>query len=129
MKIILVIIFGFLLAGGFLSSCRHPTYPNPDTTHHKCDTCCDTCHKPCDTCNKPCDTCNLNKDSLAHAYNWQQLTIPQEASLTGCWVFGPNDIYIVGNSLWHYDGVKFTVVPAIRTASNTTLNGALNGFQ
>jgi hypothetical protein len=120
MRIIPAVIIALLIAAGVFSSCRY----NPVVTH-----------PPCDTCNKPCDTCNLNqdslqriKDSLAHAFTWQQLSIPGETFLTGCWVFGPNDIYIVGNSLWHYDGVTFTLVPAIRTASNTTLNGALNGF-
>ena len=112
----------FLISG--ISSCVY----NPIVTHPPCDTCCDTCHKPCDTCKKPCDTCNLNQDSLAHAFNWVQLSIPGETNLTGCWVFGQNDIYIVGNSLWHYNGMMFTIVPAFdQTYNNITLNGGLNG--
>ena len=111
-KYIPLLFLVFVLAGGVSSSCRY----NPVINH------------PCDTCTKPCDTCNINQDSLAHAFTWQQLSIPGETSLTGCWVFSPNDIYIVGNSLWNYDGATFTLVPAILTKSGTTLNGAINGF-
>jgi hypothetical protein len=137
MKIIPVIVIAFLFTGGVLSSCKHPVGPPTDTTKHKCDTCCDTCHKPCDTCHKPCDTChkpcdtcNLNKDSLAHAFVWTEYInkMPGETNPTGVWVFGQNDIYIVGNSLWHYDGISFTIAPANdRTHNNVTMNGALNG--
>jgi hypothetical protein len=118
MRILLFIIIGIFLAGGSFTACKkHATEPPTDTSH-----------KPCDTCNKPCDTCNLNKDSLAHAFTWQQLTIPQEASLTGVWVFGPNDILIVGNSLWHYNGSTFSLQPAYDLTHHfVPMNGALNG--
>src|SRR5580700_319333 len=102
MKIISIGFIVFMLAGSIFTSCRY----NPVVTHPPCDTCCDTCHKKCDTCNKPCDTCNLNKDSLAHAFNWIEHIdqIPGEADITGCWVFGQNDIYLNGTDIWHYDG-------------------------
>ncbi|MEI8134991.1 MAG: hypothetical protein WCH46_07950 [bacterium] len=124
------------LAGGVTTSCRNymPTQVHCDTC---CDTCkadtthhpCDTCTKPCDTCAKPCDTCNINRDSLSHAFEWSQFSIPGETNLTGCWVFGPNDILIVGNNLWHYDGVSFSLVPAFDLTHNSVkLNGALSGY-
>jgi len=98
MKIIPIIVISFLVAAGIFSSCKKSvTGPPTDTTHH-----------PCDTCNLNQDSLQRIRDSLAHAFTWQQLTIPQEASLTGCWVFGPNDIYINGTYLWHYDGTTFT---------------------
>jgi hypothetical protein len=124
MKFLSVIfVVAMLFAGGGFSSCKY-TPVAPDTTKK-----CDTCHKPCDTCNKPCDTCNIDKDSAAHAFIWTEYIdkMPGETSPTGVWVFGKNDIYIVANSLWHFDGSTFTVVPAIRKGSNTTLNGGLNG--
>jgi hypothetical protein len=128
-KIIPLIFIAFLLAGSVFTSCKqHITAPPTDTTKKKCDTCCDTCHKPpCDTCNKPCDTCNINKDSAAHAFTWQQLTIPSEANLTGVWVFGANDMIIVGNSLWHYDGANFTKISATDATYHVTMNGGLSG--
>ena len=125
MKKILPLIFviTMLFAGGIFSSCKkHITEPPQDTTH-KCDTCCDTCHKV------PCDTCNLNKDSLAHAFVWTEYInkIPGETNLTGVWVFGPNDIMICANSLYHFDGTNFTLIHANRNGSNTTLDGGLSG--
>jgi len=81
---------------------------------------------------KPCDTCNLNqdslthvKDSLAHAFVWTEYInkMPGETSPSGAWIFGQNDIYIVANSLWHFDGTSFTIVPVYdRTFNNTPLN-------
>jgi len=101
---------------GAMSSCKK----DPVSSH------CDTCKT--DTTHHQCDTCNLNKDSLAHAFTWKEFSISGESNLVGVWVFGQNDIYIVGNALWHFDGTNFTNVPAIRNGSNTTLNGALSGF-
>jgi len=113
-KFIPFIFLGFFLTGAFTSCKKDPV-----------STGCDTCKK--DTTH-PCDTCNLNKDSLSHAFTWNEYTIPAESNLTGCWVFGTNDIYIVGNSLWHFDGVNFKVVPAYdQTYNNTPMNGALSG--
>jgi hypothetical protein len=124
----LLFVTVMLFAGGGFSSCKY-TPVAPDTTKKKCDTCCDTCHKM-DTTKHGCDTCNIDKDSTAHAFVWTELInkIPGETNLTGVWVFGPKDIYIVANSLWHYNGFSFSVVPAFdRTFNNVTMNGALNG--
>ena len=112
-----------MLAGSVFTSCKKDPVSPPDTTHHKCDTC-------CDTCTKPCDTCNLNKDSLAHAFLWTEYIdkIPGEANLTGVWVFGPNDMIIVGGNLWHFDGTNFTDLLPIRNGSNTPMDGGLSGF-
>src|SRR5579864_7803493 len=110
----------FVLAGSSSSCKKDPV--SPDTTH-KCDTCSDTTHHPC-------DTCSLNKDSLAHAFTWTEYIgkIRGEMNRTGVWVFGPNDISIVANSLWHFDGKNFTDLHPIRNGSNTPMDGGLSGF-
>jgi hypothetical protein len=105
-----------LLAGAVISCKTH--YP---TQTKQCDTCSDTTHHPC-------DTCNLNQDSLSHAFAWTEYSIPGETNLTGVWVFGVNDIVIVGNSLWHYDGASFTVIHGKDFTHGVTLDGALSGF-
>ena len=131
MKKILPLIFviTMLFAGGIFSSCKKHINGPPDDTSHKCDTCCDTCKK--DTSHHPpCDTCNLNKDSLAHAFVWTEYInkIPGETNLTGVWVFGPNDIMICANSLYHFDGSNFTLIHCIRNGTNpVSMDGALNG--
>jgi hypothetical protein len=125
MKIVSVLFMVLVLAGGIFSSCKYA----PNGPEKKCDTCCDTCHKM-DTTKHGCDTCNIDKDSAAHAFVWTEYVdkIPGETSPTGVWVFGKNDIYIVANSLWHFDGSTFTIVPAFdKTFNNVTMNGALNG--
>ncbi len=108
-KKLIPLVFAILIFGGAWSSCRY----NPMVTH------------PCDTCNINQDSLIRIKDSLAHAFTWQQLSIPGEASLTGVWVFGENDIYILGSSLWHYDGATFTLVNILDRTHHTMLNGAL----
>ena len=116
-KILPILIAGFILTGAFTSCKKDPVSSG-----------CDTCKT--DTTHHPCDTCNLNKDSLAHAFVWMEYIdkIPGEASITGCWVFGQNDIYIVGNSLWHFDGTSFIIVPVYdRTHNNVPMNPGLNG--
>ena len=113
-----------LLVGGVFSSCRY----NPVINHP-----CDTCTKPCDTCNKPCDTCNLNRDSLAHAFTWKEYinAIPGDIDnrLSGVWVFGQNEIIIIGDRLWHFDGTTFTPIDAVNNTSHTSMNGGLSGFR
>ena len=125
MRSILPVIFlVFVLAGGIFSSCKkHGTEPPQDTTH-KCDTCCDTCHKP------PCDTCNIDKDSAAHAFTWTVYNIPSETNLTGVWVYGSNDIFVLGGTLWHFDGAIFAdLQPRQNIVSGSiSLDGALSGY-
>ena len=114
MRNILIVFIVLVVAGSFLTSCHY----NPVVVHQ-----CDTCTKPCDTCTKPCDTCNLNKDSLAHAFIWTEYInkMPGEADITGCWVFGPNDIYMIGTNLWHYDGNTFTQIPSFYSDKPTIM--------
>jgi len=79
-----------------------------------------------------CDTCNLNKDSLAHAFTWTEYIgkIPGETDLKSCWVFGQNDIFLLGSSLWHYNGTSFTLVPAYCTTRNgQALDGGLDDYK
>src|SRR5579872_996710 len=121
MKILLIILLGFFLAGSIFTSCKKdPVSP------------CDTCTKPCDGCINSCDTCNLNRDSLAHAFTWKEyLNIPPgdaDNHFSGVWVFGTNDMIIVGGSLWHFDGMNFTDLLPIRYGSNTPMDGGLSGF-
>ncbi len=116
-----------LLAG--LSSCKkNPVAPKPDTTTH-CDTCTtDTTHKHCDTCNV--DTSHHPPpnpgDTSSHVFTWTQSTIPGEAGLTGCWVFGPKSIYVVGGSVWKYDGGAWSNVTPV-DSRGYSLVGALSG--
>jgi hypothetical protein len=98
----LILIVGFFLTGSVFTSCKK----NPVSSQ--------------------CDTCGRNNDSIAHAFTWTEHIgdIPGEVDITGCWVFGQNDIYINGTYLWHYDGTVFTKMPAIRKASGTQLGFA-----
>jgi hypothetical protein len=129
MKVLPLILVIALLACGMFTSCKKHINGPPDDTTHKCDTCCDTCKK--DTTKPPCDTCNIDKDSAAHAFVWTEYInqIPGETNITGVWVFGPNDIIIIANSIYHFDGINFTVIPAYdNTNNNVTLNGAMSGY-
>lgn len=123
------LLFAAVVLAGSWTSCKHSTSPNTDTTHKKCDTCInDTSHHPCDTCNKPCDTCNINQDSAAHAFIWKEFTIPSEANLNGVWIFGPNDMIIVGDRLWHFDGAIFSPIEAVNNTHHSSMDGGLSGF-
>jgi hypothetical protein len=95
MKIIVVISLAmFIVAGSFLTSCHY----NPVVVHN------------CDTCNLNQDSLQKVRDSLAHAFTWTEYVgdISGEADIAGCWIFGENDIYIVGHDVYHFDGNKFT---------------------
>ena len=115
MKILLIIVVGLVLAGGFSTSCKHYGTEPTDTSK-------------CDTCHKPCDTCNLNHDSLSHAFEWTEYTIDGETSLTGCWIFGDTDIRIVGNYLYKFNGVNFTKLSAYNVTRNMNMGGGWNGY-
>jgi len=123
------LLIGLILACGMFTSCKKHINGPPEDTTHKCDTCCDTCKK--DTTKPPCDTCNIDKDSAAHAFVWTEYVngIPNETNITGVWVFGPNDIMICANSLYHFDGTNFTLIDESLTRHPTiSANGGLNGF-
>jgi len=120
-KFIPILIFAAFIAGGMFSSCKkHTTEPPQDTTTH-----------PCDTCNKPCDTCNLNKDSLSHAYIWKEyinaIPLDNDMRLSSVWVFGSNDMIIVGDRLWYFDGTTFSPIDAVNNTYHTSMNGGLSG--
>jgi hypothetical protein len=124
-KVIPIVIISILLTGAFTSSCRHyPTAPNDST---KCDTCCDTCHTDT-THHPPCDTCNIDKDSLAHAFNWTEYTISGESNLTGCWIFGDTDIRIMGNYFYKFNGATFIKLSAYNLTRSKEMGGGLNGY-
>ncbi len=123
MKIIPILMIAILLTGIFNSCKKHTTEPPSG-----CDTCSDTTRHPCDTCNLNQDSLQRVKDSLAHAFVWTEYSIPDESSLNGVWVFGANDIIIVGNYLWHYDGVSFTQLHGKDITFGSSLDGALSGF-
>jgi len=123
MKILFTLVFAAFIAGGMFSSCKkHTTEPPQDTTTH-----------PCDTCNKPCDTCNINKDSAAHAFIWKEylnpvpLALDNDNHFTGVWVFGSNDMILVGDRLWYFDGTTFTPIDAVNNTYHTSMNGGLSG--
>jgi len=98
------ILFLLLLVGG---SCKH----DPPTGIHTCDTCnIDTSHH------------TTSNDSTSHNFTWAQSTISGEAGLTGCWVFGPRNIYVVGGGVHKYDGVSW------KNVSPNSIHGSLDGL-
>ncbi|MFI5263968.1 MAG: hypothetical protein ACHQM6_05590, partial [Candidatus Kapaibacterium sp.] len=120
MRTLLPALFiGLILACGMFTSCKkHINGPPEDTTHK------------CDTCNLNQDSLQKIKDSLAHAFVWTEYIdqLPGDGSPTGVWVFGPNDILICANSIWHFDGTNFTLIDEHYTRHPTiSLNGAMNG--
>src|SRR5882762_10327326 len=86
------VVLAVLLLGGTVNSCFHYTV------------------NPCDTCGLNQDSLQRIKDSLAHAFTWKQFSVPGEVAITGSWVFGENDIYVLGSYLWHFDGSSFTKI-------------------
>lgn len=65
-----------------------------------------------------CDTCGKYADTAGHAFTWQQYTIPAFRSISGCWIFDPQNILLVatqryGNdgNLWRFDGTTITQFP------------------
>jgi hypothetical protein len=120
MKLIIPLMFCTLLLVGFASSCKHnPVEPPP-----KCDTC--KTDTTCDTCKH--DTIPKVSDTTSHNFNWTQSTIPSEAGLTGCWVFGPNSIYVVGGSVWKStDGITWKNVSPHDSKGNS-FAGGLSGY-
>ena len=124
MKIISLCMIVLLFAGSVFTSCKKHTTEPPSG----CDTCSDTTHHICDTCNLNQDSLQRVKDSLAHAFVWTEYSIPGETNLTGVWVFSPNNILIIGNNQWHYDGTKFTKIQTINNQNQIPLDGTWNGF-
>jgi hypothetical protein len=120
MKFIIPLMFCTLMLAGFASSCKHnPVAPNP-----KCDTC--KTDTTCDTCKH--DTIPKASDTTSHNFTWTQSTIPSEAGLTGCWVFGPNSIYVVGGSVYKStDGKTWKDVTPM-SSKGYSLAGKLSGF-
>jgi hypothetical protein len=120
MKLIVPLLFCVLLLAGFASSCKHnPVVPPPT---------CDTCKKDttCDTCKH--DTIPKVSDTTSHNFTWTQSTIPGEAGLNGCWVFGPNSIYVVGGSMYKTtDGTHWTLVNLNDADHGYSLNGIISG--
>jgi hypothetical protein len=117
-----------MLAG--IISCKHnPVDPHqPDTTQHHCDTC-DTTHKHCDTCSHDTSHHQLPGpgDTTSHAFIWSQSTIQNEAGLDGCWVFGPNNVYVVGGTPHKFNGASWTTVHLVDADRGFSLDGLLSG--
>jgi hypothetical protein len=106
-----------ILLGG---SCKHDPPVGPKTK-------CDTCITPCDTCHTDTTHHATSNDTSSHNFSWSQSSILGDAGLSGCWVFGPKDIYVVGGAVWKYDGAKWTnVSPTDQRGVN--LSGGLSGF-
>jgi hypothetical protein len=50
-------------------------------------------------------------DTSSHDFTWTEFTgVQGQNNMTGCWVFGPNDIYIVNDKVYHYDGSSWSTV-------------------
>jgi hypothetical protein len=105
-----------ILLGG---SCKHDPPVGPKTK-------CDTCITPCDTCHTDTTHHATSNDTTSHNFVWTQSSIPGEASLSGCWVFEPKNIYVVGGSVWKFDGIKWTDVSPI--GDHGSYSGQLSGF-
>jgi hypothetical protein len=120
MKLIVPLMFSIILLAGFASSCKHnPVEPPP-----KCDTC--KTDTTCDTCKH--DTIPKVSDTTSHNFTWTQSTIPSEAGLTGCWVFGPNNVYVVGGSLHRStDGKTWSTFAPEDADRGFSLGGDLSG--
>ncbi|MBS1903047.1 MAG: hypothetical protein JSS75_05025 [Bacteroidetes bacterium] len=48
--------------------------------------------------------------------------------MTGVWVFGPDDIYLVGNNLYRFDGSSFHQIHTRDSTHHVTMDGAMNGY-
>ncbi len=80
----------------------------------------------CDTCSKPCDTCNVqHSDTTSHDFVLTQYSFPSEGILSGVWIFGPNNIYVVGGAVRKFDGVTWKDVSP--NSSHGSLSGKLSG--
>jgi hypothetical protein len=50
-------------------------------------------------------------DTTSHDFVWTEFTTVQgQNDMTGCWIFGPNDIWTVNDKLCHFDGTTWTTV-------------------
>jgi hypothetical protein len=114
---LIVILFAvvMVLTGG---SCKHDPPVGPKSK-------CDTCITPCDTCKDTTHHVTSN-DSSSHNFIWTQSSISGEAGLSGCWVFGQKNIYVVGGSLWKNDGLNWK--DASPSDSKGSWSGGLSGF-
>jgi hypothetical protein len=79
-----------------------------------------------------CDTCNVDtthhptpNDTTSHNFTWTESSLPNEGILTGCWVFGPKNIYVVGGSIWKWNGTNWNEDTV--QWSRGTLHGLLSG--
>jgi len=49
-------------------------------------------------------------DTTSHNFTWHEFTnVQNQNNMTGCWVYGPNDIYAVNDKIYHYNGTSWTV--------------------
>jgi hypothetical protein len=127
-RLISFFVIIFILTGALLCSCDSKITDNP------CDTCqnpCDTCI-PCDTCDttQPCDTCDTTNptpnDTTSHDFIWIKSSINTEGSITGTQIWGENEIWVSGKSLYRWSGNAWEE-QLIKTVTNRPLNGGGEG--
>jgi hypothetical protein len=106
-----------ILLGG---SCKHDPPVGPKTK-------CDTCITPCDTCHSDTTHHVTSNDTTSHIFSWTQSSISGEAGLSGCRVFGTSNIYVVGGSLWKFNGSAWKEVSLIDADRGFSLHGLLSG--
>jgi photosystem II stability/assembly factor-like uncharacterized protein len=119
MRYVALSIFAFVLIAGLLSCKSNPVTPT----------------KPADTTQKPCDTCGDTtiyhvpgpNDTTSHNFVWRVYTIPNETTLSGCWVFGQNEIYVLGNSLYKMADTGWVDITP-HDSRGYSLSGELAGF-
>jgi hypothetical protein len=112
------LVIAFILAAG-ISACKDdPVTPKPDGKD-SCDTCID-----CDTC---CDTCTIDTtdttvispgDPTSHDFTWTEYSVPNEASITGSWVFSDTAIWVVSNNLYRLRGSEWKQVAEFNSGTS-----------
>jgi hypothetical protein len=112
MKLSIIVSIGLLSMMVFIGgSCKKDPPVGPPT---------------CDTCKTDTTHHSTPNDTTSHNFVWTQTTLPGEGILTGCWVFGPKAIYVVGGNIYKWNGTKWTDVTPTDTKGRT-LAGSLSG--
>lgn len=66
-------------------------------------------------------------DTSSHEFSWTEFKgVNGEANMTGCWVFGPNNILAVNGSLHHFNGTSWS--PVLDSSGKPFGDGGLSGY-
>jgi len=68
-------------------------------------------------------------DTTSHNFVWTEYdNVNGENNMTGCWVFGPNDIYALNGNLHHFDGTSWTLATLNGHAPGALSGASMFGF-